>query len=362
MIEKRLVLFIIPYPPTLVASQRFRFEQYFELLAKNGFSLSIHPFFSANQYQKVNGNSYLVTKVLILIVALMNRILLLIKSRSAEFIFIHREASPVGPPFIEWIIAKVLKKKIVYDFDDAIWLTDKTTESPLVKLIRWRSKVAKICKWSYKVSCGNDYLASFARKFNHHVIVNPTTIDTENLHTPDFSEIDKISKEITIGWTGSTSTLKYLNQIESALRTVQQKFKHVSFIVIADREPVLNIPVTKFTPWNKESEVQDLLKINIGIMPLPDDDWAKGKCGFKALQYLALGIPCIASPVGVNTRIIEHNKNGFLASTEADWIEYLSCLITNDTLRKQMGHAGRKKIIENYSVVSNEENFLSLFE
>lgn len=362
MNKKRSVLFVIPYPLKLVASQRFRFEQYFELLTKNGFLLSIHPFFTVNQYQKFSGNTSMVTKVLILIVALLNRIQLLTKSKSAEFIFIHREASPVGPPVFEWLIAKILKKKIVYDFDDAIWLTDKITESRLVKLIRWRSKVAKICKWSYKISCGNNYLASFARQFNNNVIVNPTTIDTENLHTPKFSEIQNTSKTLAIGWTGSSSTLKYLNNIESALKTVQQKFKHVSFIIIADREPALNIPSIKFIRWNKESEVKDLLKINIGIMPLPDDDWAKGKCGFKALQYLALGIPCVVSPVGVNTSIIEHNKNGFLASTEADWVEYLSCLITNDNLRERMGSAGREKILENYSVSSNAENFLSLFE
>jgi glycosyltransferase involved in cell wall biosynthesis len=282
------------------------------------------------------------------------------KASTVDFIFIHRETSPIGPPIIEWLIAKVLRKKIIYDFDDAIWLTDKITESRFENFIRWRSKVANICKWAYKISCGNDYLASFARKFNNNVVINPTTIDTENLHTQGFSEINK--NVLAIGWTGSTSTLKYLNQVESAIKIVQQKFNHVSFIVIADREPTLKVPSLKFIPWNKASEVQDLLNINIGIMPLPDDDWAKGKCGFKALQYLALGIPCIASPVGVNTRIIEHNKNGFLASTEADWVEYLSCLITNDHLRKQMGHAGRKKILDNYSVVSNGANFLSLFE
>lgn len=362
MNKKGSVLFVIPYPLTLVASQRFRFEQYFELLKKNGFSVDIHPFFTANQYQKFSGNSSWVTKVLILIGALLKRWLLLSKASVVDFIFIHREASTVGPPVIEWFITKVLGKKIIYDFDDAIWLTDKITEPRLVKLIRWRSKVAKICKWSYKISCGNDYLASFARKFNNNVVVNPTTIDTMNLHTQEFTKIDIISKGLTVGWTGSASTLKYLNKIESALKMVQQKFKHVSFIIIADREPELNIPSIKYIQWNKQSEVQDLLKINIGIMPLPDDEWTRGKCGFKALQYLALGIPCIASPIGVNKRIIEHNINGFLASTEADWVEYLTRLITDEDLRKHMGVMGRRKIIENYSVTSNEKNFLSLFE
>ena len=119
MNKKGSVLFVIPYPLTLVASQRFRFEQYFELLKKNGFSVDIHPFFTVNQYQKFSGNSSWVTKVLILIGALLKRWLLLSKASVVDFIFIHREASPVGPPVIEWFITKVLGKKIIYDFGTA---------------------------------------------------------------------------------------------------------------------------------------------------------------------------------------------------------------------------------------------------
>jgi glycosyltransferase involved in cell wall biosynthesis len=137
----------------------------------------------------------------------------------------------------------------------------------------------------------------------------------------------------------------------------------VEFVVIADKPPSIQaIPSVKFVPWNTETEIQDLLEFDIGIMPLPDDEWAKGKCGFKALQYMALEFPAVASPVGVNTKIINHGQNGFLCSTPGEWEAALRMLIENEALRKQIGSNGRKTILESYSVTSNASNFLSLFE
>lgn len=117
-----------------------------------------------------------------------------------------------------------------------------------------------------------------------------------------------------------------------------------------------------FKPWKKETEIEDLALFDIGIMPLPDDTWAKGKCGFKALQYLAMEIPAVVSPVGVNSKIIEHGGNGFCCTTEEEWFEVLEILILNEAGRKIMGERGRRKVIEHYSVLSNSATFLSLFE
>jgi glycosyltransferase involved in cell wall biosynthesis len=353
--------FLIPYPLKQAPSQRFRFEQYHSILTKSDFRYTSFPFLSGSDFQIINSRGRYALKLVILFKGFIKRLILIPLLNKFDFIFIHREATPAGPPIIEWVVAKILKKRIIYDFDDAIWLTDKTNESKIEKILRWRSKVASICKWSYKVSCGNEYLANYARQFNPNVVINPTTIDTENLHKPGVVPKEN-TNTITIGWTGSHSTLKYLKEIEVALQLLAKKYPHVQVLVIADRKPDLQIDNLVFLRWNKETEAEDLSKIDIGIMPLPDDEWSKGKCGFKALQYMAMEIPCVISPVGVNKQIIDHGVNGFLAESEQDWITHLEYLINNQSARIQLGLAGRQKVIEGYSVLSNTGNFLSLFE
>jgi len=356
------IALLVPYPLDEVPSQRFRFEQYIPVL-KSRYTITKYTFFSSNHYYFFNKSAGINKKVWITTNGFVLRWLTLPVLLKMDYVFLHREAAPIGPPIFEWIVAKVLRKKIIYDFDDAIWLTDRNDESKLEKALRWRSKVGLICRWSYKVSCGNEYLADYARKFTANVIVNPTTIDTETIHNPSlFKDISRNDSNITIGWTGSHSTLKYLKTMEDIINKLQEKYANLQFLVIADQKPTITLKRMEFIPWQKETEVADLLKIDIGIMPLPDDVWTRGKCGFKALQYMAMGIPCVVSPVGVNSSIVDHEKTGFIATTQNDWLIYLEKLINDYKLRKSIGIAGRKKVVRHYSVSSNTATFLSLFE
>jgi glycosyltransferase involved in cell wall biosynthesis len=355
------ILFVTPYPPGEAPSQRFRFEQYFEVLIQKGFSFSVQSFLSYADWNILYGKSKGLAKVRIILTGFIKRFFMLFKAGSYDFIFIHREAAFLGPPVVEWILANVLKKKIIYDFDDAIWLTDQVNESRIKKIIRWRSKVKSICKWSYKVSCGNEYLCSFARKYAKQVAYNPTTIDTTGVHIPATSS-DSKKDVLTLGWTGSHSTLKYLKAIEPVLVELEKKYPNIEILIIANRKPALALRTLKFLPWRKESESEDLSKMDIGIMPLPDDEWTKGKCGFKALQYMAMKIPAVVSPVGVNLTIVDHGINGFHAATHHEWLKRLEELINDTSLREKMGKAGREKVINEFSVESNQETFLKLFE
>jgi glycosyltransferase involved in cell wall biosynthesis len=355
------ILFLLPYPLQEAPSQRFRFEQYFSILKKAGYQIQTQSFLSQQDWKLFFKSGQPIKKLLTLSKGCIKRGMVLFTAWQFNYIFIHREATPLGPPIIEWILAKILRKKILYDFDDAIWLTDRKNETALLRLLKWRGKVKAICKWSYKVSCGNTYLQEYALQFNRNAIVNPTTIDSENIHKLTTVRSDNSSKNIVIGWTGSHSTLKYLNTIEKELQKLELEFDHVSFLVIADQKPALILQRLKFLAWNAQSEIDDLLKIDIGIMPLPDDEWAKGKCGFKALQYMALQIPAVVSAVGVNTQIISNGIEGFLCTTKDDWLTYLRKLITDSELRNTMGKNGRKKVEEHYSVTSNSSNFVSFF-
>ncbi len=355
------ILFIVPYPLNEAPSQRFRFEQYFAILEKAGHQFETQSFLSQKDWKLFFKKGQSIKKMITLISGYLKRIKALFSAAKFDFIFIHREATPMGPPVIEWILAKVLHKKIIYDFDDAIWLTDRKDESAILRMLKWRSKVESICRWSRKVSCGNGYLQGYALPFNPNAIINPTTIDCENMHTVVGINPKTNSEKVIIGWTGSHSTLKYLEILEPVLKKIEVKFDHVNFLVIADQSPSLNLQRLDFIQWKASSEIEDLSKLDVGIMPLPNDEWANGKCGFKALQYMALEIPTVASPVGVNTRIIDSGVNGFLCSTQEEWLEALGQLIQNKKFRQSLGENGRKKVKENYSVLSNSANFLSLF-
>jgi len=356
------ILFLHPYPIDEAPSQRFRFEQYFEVLKANGFELKTQSFWSLKVWLLLYKPGNFLTKMFGFFSGVSRRIITLLSVSSFDFIFIHRECAPLGPPVFEWLIAKVFDKKIIYDFDDSIWLPNTSEENNIIGFIKWHRKVASICKWSYKVSCGNSFLASYARQFNTKVIINPTTVDTNNLHNPSNYLGSKKLTSIVIGWTGSQSTLHYVKSLVPVLEKLAEKSSFpFRLLIIANKDPKLNLKFVDFITWTKETEIEDLLKIDIGIMPLTYDIWAKGKCGFKALQYMALEIPALVSPVGVNTEIVDNAINGYWCATENDWIESLEKLIVDKDLRKKIGKAGRKKVVEYYSVSSNSSAFLGLF-
>jgi glycosyltransferase involved in cell wall biosynthesis len=356
------VLFLFPYPTGQSPSQRFRFEQYLNILEQNDILVSSQSFWDQQTWSILYKKGYTYLKIIGFIKGMARRFLKLFQLSKTDFVFIHRECLPIGPPFIEWVIAKVLKKKIIYDFDDAIWLPNTTKENKVVAHLKCHWKVSRICSYSHAVSAGNEYLVEYAKDFNKVVTLNPTTIETTALHNPNLHSKEPTDK-IVIGWTGTHSTLHYLDEIVPAMiQLFEEHPDQFKLVIIADRKPEYNIPFLKFIPWSKQNEIKDLMRFDIGIMPLTDDQWARGKCGFKALQYMALEIPAIASPVGINITLIDDGINGFLANEKNEWLTILKQLLFNKELRKLVGVNGRKKVISNYSVISNSSTFLSLFD
>lgn len=351
------ILFIYPYPAGVAPSQRFRFEQYIDDLPKEEFAIDKAAFMDAGTWAILYKPGNYFRKAWGILWGFVKRWVLMFRLSKYDFVFIHREAAPVGYPLFEWIIAKLWRKKIIYDFDDAIWLPNTSAQNALVAKIKFHKKTALICRWVHKVSVGNEYLGDYARQFNANVIYNPTTIDTQRLHN---RSKDQTQGKLVIGWTGSHSTLPYLKMIEPVIRDLENRYEF-EFWVIANQAPELNLQSLVFVPWNKTSEIDDLLQLNIGVMPLTDDQWAKGKCGFKALQYMALGIPPLVSPVGVNTRIVQDGENGFVCHSAEEWQAALEKLLASDELRARLGQAARQTIEQHYSVKSNQNNFKLFF-
>jgi glycosyltransferase involved in cell wall biosynthesis len=355
------ILFLTPYPFDEAPSQRFRFEQYFPLLREKGISFKQSAFLDENTWSILYKSGYTYRKVSGIISGFLRRFGILFTVLGYDFVFIHREAAPVGPPVFEWIIAKIFRRRIIYDFDDAIWLPNTSESNKLAAGLKWHHKVANICRWSHVVSCGNEYLCNYARQFNQHVVLNPTTIDTEKLHNPElYAESYAGSKnKIIIGWTGSHSTLLYLDLILPVLQEIERNHL-VEIRIISNQEPDLPLKTLVFKKWSKETEIRDLAQFDIGLMPLTEDHWSEGKCGFKALQYMAMEIPALASPVGVNKTIVQEGVNGYLCGGLEDWKEKLEQLIRDASLRKELGKKGRETVVKHYSVKSNEGRFLGM--
>lgn len=354
------ILFVVPYPTGKAASQRFRFEQYYSLLDAQGISYDIRPFLSEKIWKILYLPGQFHKKAAGIIGGLFKRFFLLFRLRKYDYIFIHREATPVGPPFFEYIASKWLRKKIIYDFDDAIWIPNYSEANSFFSFLKGYSNVKPICKLAWKVSCGNDYLCDFAAKVNPNVVYNPTTIDTLNLHNQVKNQKDR---PFVIGWTGSHSTIRYLSELIPILKDLETR--HIfEFRVISDLppEPDMEFNSLRFIQWKKESEITDLMTFNVGVMPLLNDKWANGKCGFKALQYMSLGIPALVSPVGVNTKIVDEGENGFICKDAEEWKKALEKLMLDQGLLEKMGKNTRQKIERSYSVKSNESNFLGLFK
>ncbi len=343
--QKRL-LYIAPHRTGRSPGQRFRFEQFVDFFQQNGFDITfssvINEWDDKVFYQK---GRYLF-KIWIGIKAFFIRMRDVFRANNFDIILVYREAHFVGSTFFEKRFAKS-KAKLIFDFDDAIWLDDTSDGNSNLKWLKKPEKTGKIIELADLVIAGNSYLADYAHIFSQNVLIVPTVIDT-NYHTPIKREPNKT---VCIGWTGSATTLKHFEMAVPFLLKLKGIYNDaITFKVIVDIDyyhPELNI---KSTLWSKNSEIDQLNSIDIGIMPLPADQWSKGKCGFKGIQYMAMEKPTVMSPVGVNTDIINDGVNGYLASTENEWIEKLCLLIESDELRLQIGKAGRKTIEESFSL------------
>ncbi|NDK55123.1 glycosyltransferase family protein [Pontibacter fetidus] len=351
------VLFVVPYPVGKAASQRYRVEQWLPVLQEQSITYKLAPFWDMATWAILYKKGYGLQKLLGLAEGMFRRLLLLSRLATYDYIFIHREATPVGPPWFEWLAAKVFRKKLILDFDDAIWMPNTTDDNSIASNYKWHGKTARICKWSYKVSAGNHFLQQYALNYNTNTVYLPTVLNT----TINYSQVKaQQTQKVTIGWIGSHSTLPYLKLIEPVLQQLEQNYSF-DFVVVADRKPDINLKSLKFIVWSEATEIESLQLFNIGVMPLPDTEWSKGKCAFKALQYMALGIPAIVSEVGANVIAVPNGIVGYTCKTEQDWYEKLELLLQNAELRTQQGIAGHNHVVQHYSVQAHKATFLSLF-
>jgi glycosyltransferase involved in cell wall biosynthesis len=354
---KTKILFLTIHRPDRSPSQRFRFEQYISHLNHDAFDCEHVFLLDASDDKVYYSKNNEIRKFWIVIKSVFRLLYKYFSTPKGAIFFVQRECFMLGSSFFERILSQ--KGKLIFDFDDSIWIHTISEANKRLAWLKRSGKTAEIIASSKIVFAGNQFLADYARKFNQNVVIIPTTIDTEE-YVPNYSTN---KKAVCIGWSGSFTTIEHFETCIETLKIIKDKYKDkIYFKVIGDKNYVNEALNIKGYPWEKSTELVDLQEIDIGIMPLPDDDWAKGKCGLKGLQYMALSIPTLMSPVGVNKDIIQDGVNGYLCNDTQEWVEKLSLLIEDPQLRERIGKKGRDTIENSYSVRAIKHIYLKYFK
>jgi glycosyltransferase involved in cell wall biosynthesis len=288
----------------------------------------------------------LVTKAAYVVYDFFRRAKALPASRSYDAVLVSREAALIGPAIYERLIGWT-GKPIIYDFDDSIWSPAQAKTNGLFSRLHFYGKTSSICRLAAAVTAGNDFLADYARQRSKSVFVVPSSIELEDY--PLIPEPADDGKFI-VCWTGSNSTLAHFEHARPALEKLA-KATPLTVKVICNkppRNPIAGAEM-RFVPWSADREAAELSDCHAGIMPLPEDEVTRGKCGMKALQFMAVGRPVVISPVGVNADIVQHRQNGFLAATTDDFVHALLELSKDPGLRCRVGRNARKTVEERYS-------------
>lgn len=336
----------MPYPKE-GQSNRFRVEQYLPYLSAAGIDYSVRPFVSSEFYRILYEPNRCWLKIYFFIKSFLKRIIDLLSTSKYDLVFVHREAFPFGPPFFEILSSKLFSKPLVYDFDDAIFLGERSEANRAISFLKNPGKVARIISLSQQVIVGNNYLNEYAEQFNKNITVIPTPIDTEK-YKPFNSSHKK--NGIVVGWIGSHSTAEYLLELKDVFQKLKKENSGLVIRLVGAERYEKQLPGTECRAWKLEEEIEELGSFDIGLMPMPDNAWTRGKCAFKLLLYMSMGIPAVCSPVEMNKEIIKDGENGFLASSPEEWFEKIQTLIKDQDLRRRIGVRGRKTVESKYAL------------
>ncbi len=340
---------------TQAASTRQRFVQYQPHLNRNGVELEIRSLLG-NCYIERLAQGEKQSRAAVGL-AYIERVKDLFAARKFDVVWIQYEAFPYLPGTVERALG-LTGVPIVYDIDDAIFHQYDQHTSPLVRKILGQ-KLVPLLREASACLCGNAYLHAYASEHCPNSMIVPTVVDSDVFVPAEFATPKaKHGSAPVVGWIGSPSTWSYVEPLLSTILPVLAR--HGAILQVVGAGPrARGIAGVVCKDWAEAREVADIQEMDIGIMPLPDDLWAKGKCGYKLIQYMACGLPTIASPVGVNNQIVAHGEDGLLATSPEEWIAALDMLIGDATLRRAMGRKGRDKVVSQYSLASQQDTVLN---
>lgn len=355
--KRKKILVICPHPVGYAPGQRLKYEQYFEIFRENGYDITVSPFMSEKFQKMVYQKGRYPEKIFWTITGYLRRVWDILRLKRFDLVYVFLWVAPFAPPFFEKFTRK-RAKKMVYDIDDLVFLNPPSSSNPLIHFLRSSRNHISLMKSADHVITCTPYLDQFVRKYNQNTTDISSTINT-NLYKPKTDY--KIKEKFVIGWSGSHSTSKYLHLLDGVFKDLAREYSF-KLLVMGDASFTLEGVEVEAMPWNEKYEVEVISRFDIGVYPLPNEEWVLGKSGLKALQYMALGIPTVATNIGTIHRIIRNGENGFLVSSEEEWKNTIVKLINDQCLREKTGRQASVTVDEIYSINANKEKYLSILD
>jgi glycosyltransferase involved in cell wall biosynthesis len=340
----------LTHHPVQDASSRYRIYQFIPLLEQRDFVCKVRPFSTQRLFEMLRNGGSPLEKAAHALYCSIRRAVDLLQLHKYDLVIIHREVYPFFAPHVERIAFR-LHKKIVFDLDDAVYEGHdrKAQHYSLLYRFKYGNGLNEVFTKSALVIAGSSALAEHVRSFHCEVEIIPTVVDLDRY--PFAMPQESAERTITIGWYGSNSTSPYLQKILPALKRIEETYRgRVRFRFFGDTKLILDLCELQILPFKLETEIEDLRSIDVGLMPLPDTVWTRAKCAFKAIQYMALGIPTVVSPIGMAAEVVRHNETGLHATTEEEWYEQISRLIDDIDLQQRLAIAGRAEVERCYSL------------
>lgn len=351
------LLVLCPYPEGRAPSQRFKFEQYYPSWREAGWEVDVRPFWDRRAWNTLYRHGGWAGKGWGFLRGLARRIADTRDARRADLVYLHLDAVPLGPPLVERLIRRS-GVPLVYDIDDMVQLPHSSEVNRFMRWLRRGEKPLELMRIADHVVVCTEHLAEIARRENDRVTNISSTIDTDRYRPVEPRDR---TEGVVIGWSGSHSTSPYLHLLDDVFRELVDSHG-VRIRVIGDADFRIEGLDVEAREWRPGTEVADLARFDIGVYPLPHEEWVLGKSGLKLLQYMGMGLPAVAERIGTNTWIVDHGSNGLLADGPEEWLRALRRLVESPELRGRLGAAGRRTVEEEYSVEANRERYLEVLE
>lgn len=336
--------------------QRGSIELWEKILGPAGIQLDYAPFESEKLRRILYTSGNHLGKAVETVKGYANRIGLLKKLDEYDAVFVYREAALLGPAFLEKMIAR--RKPIIYQLDDPLFVPYKSPSNGYLSYLKFFGKIKEIIRVSKVVIANSSHIRDYSLQFNKNVWQVPSIVDTDKFVYEPFPEN---MERVCVGWSGSPTTLKNLKLVEGPLGEISRAgFCDIHFIGGTD----FDLAGVDFTAqnWNGETEAEDLRRMQIGLVPLPDAPWNKYKFIMKTAQYMALGIVPVGTPMASNPEVIRHGENGFLAGSDEEWVKYLTILVEDSKLRNKMSKVAAEDAKARYSLEANASKVIEAFQ